>query len=266
MIDKSEKFGWMVRLGYVARGLVYVLLGYLALSTRGKADDGQAAAFDWIQDVPMGTPILWLCAVGLLAYASYKLIDAASNVENHGDDAKGMAKRVGALASGIAHLMLAYTAYQFATGDKQHSTTDTGGQEAAGSLLTWEVGPVVLGMLGIGFLIAAAMQAKHAWKGDFMKHISGSAPALVEPIGRAGHAARAVVFLLIGWSIVQSAWFSQSGEVKGLGGALSSLSGQGLIYTLVALGLIMFGVFSLVTARYRIIPDLKEGDLKPSLH
>lgn len=266
MVDKSEKFRWMVRLGYVARGLVYILLGYLALSTRGKADDGQAAAFDMIQDVPFGTPILWLCAIGLLGYAGYKLIDAASNIENHPGDTKGMLKRVGALASGIAHLILAYTAYQFASGSKQQSTNDTGGREAAGSLLTWELGPVVLGVAGIGFLVAAAMQAKHAWKGDFMKHISSSAPHMVEPVGRVGHAARAVVFLLIGWSIVQSAWFAQSGGVKGLGGALASLSEQGAIYTLVAIGLIMFGIFSLVTARYRIIPDISESDLKPTLH
>lgn len=265
MVDKSEKFRWMVRLGYFARGLVYILLGYLALSSRGKAGDGQSAAFDWIQDVPLGTPLLWLCAIGLLGYALYKFIDAASNIENHPRDAKGIAKRVGAAASGIAHLVLSYTAYQFAVGDKQQSSGDTGGQEAARSLLGWEMGPVLLGVVGIGFLVAAAMQAKHAWKGDFMRHVSSRAPSLVEPVGRAGHAARAVVFLLIGWSIVQSAWFSQSSEVKGLGGAIASLSDNGIVYTIVAIGLILFGIFSLVTARFRIIPDLKEGDLKPRL-
>ncbi|WP_057882608.1 DUF1206 domain-containing protein [Tsuneonella troitsensis] len=266
MVDKSEKFSWFVRLGYAARGLVYILLGYLALSTAGKAQDGQAAVFDLIQDVPLGTPMLYLVAIGLLAYAAFKFIDAATDIENHGDDAKGKAKRIGSAASGIAHLLLAYTAYQFATGDKQQSSQATGGgQETAGSLLTWDMGPVLLGIVGIGFLIGAAMQAKSAYTLSFMKHIGGGAPAHVCQIGRAGHAARAVVFLLIGWSLVKAAWFSQSSEVKGLGEALVALSDNGVVYPLVAVGLILFGVFSLITARYRIIPDIQKGDLKPHL-
>ena len=266
MVDKSEKFSMLVRLGYAARGIVYVLLGYLALSTAGKAQEGQNAVFDLIQDVPLGKPLLYLVALGLLAYAIFKLIDAATDVENHGDDTSGKAKRIGSGASGIAHLLLAYTAYQFANGDKQQSGGgSSSGQEAASSILTWEVGPLLLGIAGLGFVIGAAMQAKSAWTANFMKHVGGGAPGYVRPIGRAGHSARAVVFLLIGWSLVKGAWLSQSSEVKGLGDALVALSGMGVLYTLVALGLILFGIFSLIVARYRIIPDINRGDLKPHL-
>ncbi|TCJ37409.1 DUF1206 domain-containing protein [Parafrankia sp. BMG5.11] len=266
MVDKSEKFSWLVRLGYAARGVVYLLLGYLALSTAGKAQDGQSAVFDLIQDVPLGTPMLYLVAIGLLAYAAFKLIDAATDVERHGDDTKGKAKRVGSAASGIAHLVLAYTAFQFASGDKQQSAQGGGGsQDTASSLLTWDMGPFLLGLVGLGFLIGAAMQAKSAYTAGFMKHIGGGAPHYVKPIGQAGHAARAVVFALIGWSLMKAAWFSQSSEVKGLGEAITALSDNGIVYPLVALGLLLFGVFSLITARYRIIPDIHQGDLKPKL-
>src|SRR5688572_16658969 len=119
MVDKSEKFSLLVRLGYAARGLVYLLLGYLALSTAGKAQEGQNAVFDMIQDVPLGKPLLYVVALGLLAYALFKLIDAATDVEGHGGDTSGKAKRVGSGASGLTHLVLAYTAFQFAQGDKQ---------------------------------------------------------------------------------------------------------------------------------------------------
>jgi hypothetical protein len=266
MVDKSEKFSWLVRLGYAARGVVYLLLGYLALSTAGKAKDGQSAVFDLIQDVPMGTALLYLVAVGLLAYAAFKLIDAATDIENHGDDAKGKAKRIGSASSAVAHIVLAYTAYQFATGYKQRAAQGGGGsQDTASSLLTWDMGPLLLGLIGVGFLIGAAMQAKSAYTAGFMKHIGGGAPRYVEPIGRAGHAARAVVFALIGWSLLKAAWFSQSSEVKGLGEAVVALSDNGVIYPLVAIGLILFGVFSLITARYRIIPDIHRSDLKPHL-
>ena len=263
MVDKSEKFAWLVRLGYAARGLVYVMLGYLALSTAREAGEGQSAVFDTIQDVPLGSALLWLVAVGLLAYAAFKFIDAATDVEHHGSDAKGMAKRVGSAASGVAHVVLAWTAYQFATGTKQQSTGDTGGEEAAASLLAWDMGSLLLGVVGLGFLVAAAMQARHAWNASFMHHVSGRAPRAVEPIGRVGHAARAIVFLLIGWSIVQSAWFEQSTEVMGLGEAIAALSDNGSVYTFVAVGLILFGVFSLIVARYRIIPDLGHDLRRP---
>lgn len=242
-----------------------MLLGYLALTTAGKAQDGQNAVFDLIQDVPLGKPLLYLVALGLLAYALFKLIDAATDAENHGDDSSGKAKRIGSGASGIAHLFLAYTAYQFANGDKQKASGGGGGgQEAASSILTWEVGPVVLGLVGLGFIVGAVMQAKSAWTANFMKRVGG-APHYVKPVGQAGHAARAVVFLLIGWSLIKGAWLSQSGEVKGLGEALVALSGTGLLYSLVAVGLILFGLFSLIVAQYRIIPDIDRGDLKPHI-
>ena len=74
---------------------------------------------------------------------------------------------------------------------------------------------------------------------------------------------RHVVFLLIGWSIVKSAWFEQSREVMGLGEAIMALSDNGPVYTLVAAGLILFGVFSLIVARYRIIPDVGHDLRRP---
>ena len=58
MVDKSEKFSWLVRLGYAARGLVYTLLGYLALTTASAASAGQSAAFDFIQNVPFGLSLI----------------------------------------------------------------------------------------------------------------------------------------------------------------------------------------------------------------
>lgn len=265
-MDKSEKFSLLVRLGYAARGLVYLLLGYLALSTAGKAQEGQNAVFDLIQDVPLGEPLLYLIAIGLFAYAVFKGIDAATDVEGHGDDASGKAKRIGSGASALTHLVLAYTALQFAQGDKQQAADGGGGgQEAAGSLLTWDMGPLLLGILGVGFLVGAAMQAKAAYTASFLKRIGGGAPQYVRPIGRAGHAARAVVFLVIGWSLIKGAWLSKSSEVKGLGDALVALSGNELLYALVALGLILFGIFSLIVSRYRIVPDIARGDLKPRL-
>jgi hypothetical protein len=258
MVDKSEKFNWLVRLGYAARGLVYILLGYLALSRPGD-DSGPEGAFSYLQEVPLGTPILYLCVIGLIAYSIYKFCSLLLDVENRGSDAKGLMYRIGNAAGGVAYLALAYTAYEFAQGSKQNASSGGGAHEAAGTVLSFGLGSLVLGLIGVGFIVAGVMQAKGAVTGSFMKRMKADAPHFVEYLGRAGFAARAVVFLIIGWSLVRSAWLSSTAQVKTLGEAVSSLADNGTLYTLVAAGLLLFGVFSLFAARYRIIPDIDQG-------
>jgi hypothetical protein len=123
----------------------------------------------------------------------------------------------------------------------------------------------VLGLIGLGFIAAAAMQAKSAFTRSFMRHISSDAPELIEYLGRIGLFARAVVFAIIGWSLMRSAWFDSTSEVKTLGEAVNSLAGQGTLYTLVAAGLLVFGLFSLLLSRYRIVPDFDRADMRPQL-
>ena len=262
MVDKSQKFITFVRLGYAARGLVYILLGYIALSTRGEAKGGGKAVFDWLQEVPLGTLVLWVIALGLIAYAVFKLISAFTDLQHHGSDKEGILKRAGDFASGCAYSFLAYVCFQFATG-QESSASGGGSQEMASTVLRVSLGGVVIGLIGVGFFVGAFMQAKGAVTGGFMHRLSGRAPTGIEAIGRAGYAARAVVFAIIGWSLIKSAWFSQSSEVKGLGEALLSLRDMGALYTIVAVGLVLFGLFSLIVSRYRIIPDIDKDELKP---
>lgn len=266
MVDKSEKFEWLVRLGYAARGLVYLVLGYLALTTAGEAQGGGTAVFDRIQDVPLGTVVLWLMAIGLLAYAAFRYISAIGDLERQGSDAKGVGKRIGYGVSAVAHTILAYAAFQYATGSSGGSGGSDGAQQTTGSILEMPLGDLLIGIVGLGFLVGAFMQAKSAVTAHFMIHISSRAPAAVKPIGRLGHAARAIVFAVIGWSLVRSAWLDSEAQVKGLGDAILSLRDNGTLYTIVAVGLLAFGLFSLVISRFGVIPNVRAGDLKPSLH
>ena len=245
MVDKSEKFRWLVRLGFAARGLVYLLIGLLAL-TSGR-ESGPEGAFDLLQNAPFGAPILYLAALGLVGYALFRV-----------------AQRIGHGASGVAHLALAWTAFQFAQGDKS-TASDPAAEQAAGTLLSFPLGSLMLGLIGLGFIAAAAFQAKSALSADFRREIASDAPAIVAPLGRIGYAARAVVFAVIGWSLVRSAWFGVSEEVKSLGEAIATLAASGVLYTLVAVGLLVFGLFSLLLARFRIVPDLARADLRPGL-
>ena len=263
-IDKSQKFITLVRLGFAARGVTYILLGVLALGTSGKAKGGATGLFEYLREFPLGTPLLWLVAIGLFAYALFKLLSGAANLNHRSDDARGALARIGDLVSGVIHLFLSYAAYRLATGETSGSGGD-GGAAMAQPVMDFELGPLLIGIAGFGTLAAAAVQAKSAATGDFMKHIAGHAPRAVEAAGRAGFAARAVVFGIVGYSLVRAAWLSEGAAVKGLGEALLGLRDDGFVYTLVAIGLLLFGAFSLVTARYRIIPDFDRSDLRPRL-
>lgn len=263
-IDKSRNFITLVRLGFAARGLTYMLLGMLALGTSGKAMQGANGVFDYLLEMPLGSPLLWLVALGLLAYAVFKVISAIANFEHRGNDAKGAVMRIGDLASGVAHLALAYAAMRFANGDRASAGGD-GSEQMAAPVMDFELGQLLIGIIGIGILIGGAMQLKQAVTGSFMKHIAGNAPRAIEGIGRAGFAARGVVFGIVGVSLIRAAWNERGTQIKGIGEALLTLRDAGMLYTLVAIGLLLFGAFSLVTVRYRILPDIQRGDLKPDI-
>jgi hypothetical protein len=261
MVDKSEKFSWFVRLGYAARGLMYLVIGYLALSSSGH-DKSQRGAMAYVHDnLPGGSVLLFATAAGMLAYALYRECSLLFDVEHHGGKPKGLAVRAAHGGIGLIYAALAWSAYQIAQGHRQ--SAGGGVHEATKTVFSLGVGPLALGLVGIGFFAGAAAQVNQTVRARFMRHISAQAPASVEYFGRGGYAARAVVFAVIGWSLVRSAWFHHGPEVKSLGDAIDALASQHALYLLVGAGVILFGLLSLFEARYRIIPDLDAGNLKP---
>ena len=256
MVDKSEKFNWLVRVGYFSRAILYFVLGLIALTSADRIAEGTNGIFGAIEEYPAGIAILWIMVIGLVAYALFRFASLFFDIENSGSDAKGWGKRLGHGGSGIAHLALAYSAYQFATSSGSGSSGG-GAQEAASGILSVDFGGTVLGLLGLAFFLAAAHQAKKGITGEFMHRISAQAPDATRWLGGAGYLARGVVYLVIGWSLVQAGFMSGGADqIKTLGDAVASLAGEGVIFTLTAIGLMLFGLFSLVLARYRIIPDL----------
>lgn len=262
MVDKSEKFNWLVRVGFFSRSLMYSVLGLIALTSMGAIAKGTNGVFQAIEDFPMGTAILWLMVLGLFGYALFRFASPAFDIENEGSDATGWAKRIGHAGSAIGHLALAYSAFKFATSG---SGSGGGAKEAASGVLSFEFGGPVLGLLGIAFFITALFQAKKGLTGSFMNRISGAAPSQTRLLGGAGYVARAVVFLVIGWSLFKAGFMSGGAQqIKTLGDAVASLAGEGAIFTLVAIGMLAFGLFSLILARYRIIPDMGSDGRVPT--
>ncbi len=254
-MNRLRRLETFARAGYLARGLVYVLLGYFAFTTARSKSPGDILAM--IHDAPFGAALLVLVGIGLAFYGLFRLYGAALDLDGDGDDAKGAGKRVGHGLSGLAHLFLSYVAFKGAAGapPPQADGKEAQAGEAASVLLSLPGGEIVLGLIGLGFLAAAADQALHAWRATFMRTVDADAPAWVEPVGRVGHAARAVVFAIIGWNIAAGALRGSAEQVGGIGVALEKLRGQETVFTLVAIGLFAFGVFGLVMAFYARIRD-----------
>lgn len=252
-MNRLRRLETFARAGWLARGFVYCLLAWIALTGAGSTEATPQGVFRSVREMPGGAILLILLALGLSFYGAYRLYGAALDSDGKGSDAKGVAIRIGYCASGLAHFILAWAAARLASGQ----TGEGGNQEeqAAGMLLELPLGGTLLGAIGLGFLAAAMHQAIKAWTTDFMQGVSRKAPAWVVPVGRAGLTARAVVFTVIGYSLVRAGWFGTAGEVKGLGDALTTLTEQPILYTLVAAGLFLFGVHSFVEARWRRIRD-----------
>lgn len=246
-MERVARIQTFARIGYLARAIVYFLIGYLTLATN-KAE-GTASVLADIRELPLGAPLLLITAVGLFGYGVFRLYDAAADLQDDGTHAKGLAKRLGHAASGIAHLILCFLATRIALAG---GGSGNGGTEAAQSILSLPGGVAVLVVAGVGFFGAALNQAVKAATGKFMDLLDPEAPGWAEALGRIGYAARAAVFGALGWQVLDFA-LGGTRDTLSFQAALDALRDMGALYTAVAVGLLVFGLFSLVMARYRTI-------------
>jgi len=248
-IDRTEA---LTRLGFAARGVMYILIGFLALKL-GRAEDG-TGILEYLAS-GAGRFLLALMAVGFAFYALWRLSEALVDSEGHGSDAKGLAVRAGGVVSGIIHLGLgAYAAMLAATGPAGGGGADTT-REGAEATLALPGGWMLLSVAALLLALTGAYQLVKAVRGDFLTYLDRKAAQQpwVKWIGRAGYAARGVVFLIMGWSLWRAGREARASSAQDMGDALGALPG-GLALA-VAAGLLLFGLFSLVEARYRRITD-----------
>ncbi|HEX8382906.1 MAG TPA: DUF1206 domain-containing protein [Sphingomonas sp.] len=238
------------RLGFAARGVLYMAVGYLTLRLGRTSDNGDALSF--IEGAG-GRIVLAIMALGFLAYGLWRLSEAAIDSEGHGSDAKGVAKRVGGAVSGVVHLALALVAVRLITG-----TGGGGGDVAergASAALSFPGGAAALLLVAAVLLGVGVYQLVSAVKLGFLKHLDPQAAR--QPwaawVGRAGYLARGTVFVLVALFTWRAGRESQSSQAGGTEQALDAMPEW--LRLLVAAGFVMFGIFSLVEARYRRIND-----------
>lgn len=250
----------LARLGYAARGAVYVLVGILAVQTafgaRHHATDTRGALHMVAQQ---SVALLAVLAVGLFGYALWRIVQGVLDAERKGKDWKGLAKRAAMVGSGLIYGGLALAAARMALG--AHEGGNHAAQAWTARLMSLPAGRWLVAGVGIGVMIGGLMQIRLGWTAKFhdtLKNdeMDAAEHRLARRSGQLGFIARGVVFLLSGGFLVQAARRFDPGEVRSLAGALETLARQPYgpwLLGATAVGLIAFGAYSLLLARYRRI-------------
>ncbi len=251
------------RLGYAAKGIVYLIIGLLAaqaaIGGSGGATTDRKGALRAIYDQPFGKLLLIIVAVGLCGYALWSFVRAAADTEGKGREPKGLATRLGYAAIGVSYAALALTAVSVIRGTGSGQSSDTTTQDWTARLLDQPFGSFLVIVAALVVAGVAAWQFQQAYTAHFQKHLqsggmSAQARAWVVNLGRAGLGARGVVFAVVAIFLVVAAVTHDQRKAKGLGGALQELAlqpyGQ-ILLGLVAIGLVAYGLYSLAEARYR---------------
>lgn len=250
------------RLGYASKGIVYTIVGVLALQAAigaGGQTIGSEGALQQIASQPFGQIMLGIVALGLVGYALWRFIQAGIDSDNKGADAGAMVTRTGYAISGIIHTGLAFTAIQIITG--------TGGgdgdssQEWTARLMSQPFGQWLVGIAGAIIIGVGIQQFYQAYTASFRDELKTGQMSAIEStwatrVGRLGLAARGVVFSIIGIFLIRAAYQFDPNEARGLGSALQELAEQPFgpwLLGIVAVGLIAYGIFMGVMARYRRI-------------
>ncbi|CAN5901358.1 hypothetical protein BH23ACT11_BH23ACT11_20930 [soil metagenome] len=252
----------MARAGYVAKGVVYaavgVLAGRVALGSGGKTT-GTGGALESIGSQPLGKVTLGLLALGLVGYAFWKVVQGIMDPDEKGSDVTGLVRRMAYVGSALIHLGIAFSALEELLGSEGQSTTL---DQWTAWLMSYQppLGQILVALLGLGVLSVGLYQlfagVTARFENDIHTYHLGGASHWAMLTGRIGTAARAIVFLVAGSFLVLAAWQTDPKQARGLGGSLETLTrqpyGPYLLGT-VAVGLIIYGFFMLIVARYRDI-------------
>lgn len=255
----SGWYAWLARAGLIAKGASFGIVGALAIKL-AVGDGGRATsregALHALAGETFGEVVLILLVIGFVAYALWRFVEAWAAP---GEDAKKWAKRVGSLGRGLVYAGLAFSAAKILAGAGGGGSQNQRAHETAATLLSWPGGTWLVGVagavvIGVGLwnlYRGLSRKFEDKWRtgemGPTARRWGGRA-------GTVGHVARAVVFGLIGIFVIRAALEYDPKQAIGLDGALQKLAHASYgpyLLGLTAAGLLCYGLFCLVDARYR---------------
>jgi hypothetical protein len=258
--EHAETIQRVGRVGWVAKGVLYGALAILVWQVAREGGSSESAdqqgALAELSGKGGGTWLLGAVAVGLFAYAAWRLAEALMA------SSEGKLDRAGALGSGLLHLGLGVLAIVVVV---RGDTTGVGGgggstDEQAAGLLGSTSGRLLVGLIGVVVLGAAIEQFRRAANASFMRRIDSTdvrhERSAIEVLGRIGHAARGVVWAIVGGFLTVAAIQTDRDDAKGLDGSLREVATHAWGDTLLAVtavGLAVYGVYCIVSARHQML-------------
>ena len=247
----------LARAGLTARGIIYMLIGWLAVLvalSRGSHEADQQGALQLLAGKPYGSVSLWLLGIGFAAYAFWRLSEAAYGVAGDGNRA---GPRMRSLARAAIYAGLAYLTFEVISG--AHGSLSRQQQDITAKVMQHPGGPWLIGVVGLIIVIIGLMLAGEGLRRTFMKYLRTSQMSpgtrrIVRRLGVIGTVARGVVVALVGLLVIDAAVSHAPAESGGIDTALRTLRDQPLgevLLLLAALGLVIFGIYGLCEARWR---------------
>ncbi|MFS8197913.1 DUF1206 domain-containing protein [Streptomyces sp. CWNU-52B] len=248
------------RAGFTARGVIYVLVGLLALQIAfggsGKQAD-QGGALQEVAGKPFGAVILWALGVGLVGMALWRLSEAVFGAA--GPDGGKVTKRLMSAARAVFYGFVAYSVLSFAAGTGGSGSSDGKSRDATAKAMDLPAGRWLVGVAGVVILCAGVWMVVQAARRKFHKHMKTGEMTrrtrrTVDVTGVAGGVARGLVFAVAGGFAVRAAVDYEPDKAKGMDDTLRSFTETPVgpwLLVLVAVGLMLFGVFSFAMARWR---------------
>jgi hypothetical protein len=256
---------WLVafgRFGHAAKGVVYILIGVLAvqvaLGRGGETTDSQGALAR-IAGAPFGKFLLIAAAAGIAGYALWRLLQAALDTDGVGTDGEGIIKRLGYAGSAIIHASLALSAVRLLQTGRAGESSSSSTQSWTAQLLERPFGQALVGLAGLVVIGVGGYQLYKGVKAKFREELNLGQMSATEDrwatrLGQVGYCARGVVFGLIGVFLIVAAAQSNPGEARGVDGALAALAEQSFgpwLLGVVAAGFVSYGLYMFAEARYR---------------
>jgi uncharacterized membrane protein len=248
----------LARAGLAARGVLYILIGWVAIlvalgQTSQQAD--QQGALQLLAAQSYGLVSLWLLGIGFAGYALWRLSEAAFGVTGEGN---GVGARLKSLVRALIYAFFAYLTFKIIAGTGTGSQTKKQ-QDLTATVMHHPGGQWLVGIVGLVIVIVGLVLVAEGIRRKFLKYLQLSQLSprmrrLVERLGMIGTAARGAVFALAGVLVIDAAVSYQPAKAGGIDKALLTLRNQPFgefLLILAALGLVIFGIYGLCEARWR---------------
>ena len=260
-MNGSGAIEWLARVGFLVKGVLYMVVGALAVQVAARAGGritGMRGALTTVLRQPFGRTLLLVAAIGLLGYAAWRVLQGLFDPDRLGHDWRGLAIRASFVARGVVHAALGRQAFRLHRGLSAPSGTSE--REVATEVFQWPLGDWLVVLAGLGLIGFAVQQVYAAITCRFERNLDveemrREAGEWAIALSRFGVASRAVVFALLGWAIVVAGWSRDPSEVGTTASALRTLAEQPgalgrWLVGVTAAGFVAYGFYEIIHARY----------------